>query len=364
MSIEAETFKRWKPDFAKLESYGFHKDRDVWKYSIPFHDSQFLAEVTIAGAGEHTGSVLARVIDLASEEEYPQVNIRSITTGFVETIRQEYQEELVKIRNACFIQQPFLTEQANRIADQIRKQYQESLSYPFEEEDTSAVVRWPGNNKWYAVFMDIPASKLVPEKYKNMEPGDIPETQIVNLKILEEDSPKLLQRDGIYPSYHMNHKKWITIRLDDTLSDADVMKLVDRSRRLVSGGRVFIGVKQWIVPANPKYYDAVTAFDNHDDTHWKQGKGIEEGDVVFLYVGVPYSAILYRTVVTKTHIPIVRDPLDPTHCVELMEVHITDRYPHSLCTLHGVMHDYGVQNVRGPRFMPAGLAQWLEDHKN
>jgi hypothetical protein len=61
--------------------------------------------------------------------------------------------------------------------------------------------------------------------------------------------------------------------------------------------------KEWIIPANPKYYDIVHAFDDTDEITWKQGAGIKTGDTVFMYVGAPVSAILYKCEVTETDIP-------------------------------------------------------------
>lgn len=39
---------------------------------------------------------------------------------------------------------------------------------------------------------------------------------------------------GVFPAYHMNKQNWITIILDDTLSDAEIYSLIDRSFQLAS----------------------------------------------------------------------------------------------------------------------------------
>ncbi|MGP1597592.1 MmcQ/YjbR family DNA-binding protein [Peptoanaerobacter stomatis] len=33
----------------------------------------------------------------------------------------------------------------------------------------------------------------------------------------------------MYPGYHMNHKHWISVVLNETLSDNEVMKLIENS---------------------------------------------------------------------------------------------------------------------------------------
>ena len=49
---------------------------------------------------------------------------------------------------------------------------------------------------------------------------------------------------------------WVSIILDNTLSDKKKMELVDLSYDIsnIKG--------EWIVPANPRYYDIINAFKN------------------------------------------------------------------------------------------------------
>ena len=39
---------------------------------------------------------------------------------------------------------------------------------------------------------------------------------------------------------------------------------------------------EWLVPANPKYYDIQGAFEQSKEIDWKQGKGIKKGDIVYI----------------------------------------------------------------------------------
>ena len=57
-------------------------------------------------------------------------------------------------------------------------------------------------------------------------------TDILNLKVDEEKGDEIRSIKGVYPAYHMNHKKWISVVLDDTLRDEDIMELIDDSFRL------------------------------------------------------------------------------------------------------------------------------------
>ncbi|MEE1113992.1 MAG: MmcQ/YjbR family DNA-binding protein, partial [Eubacterium sp.] len=186
---------------------------------------------------------------------------------------------------------------------------------------------------------------------------------IMNLKIDPDERQDLYRERGIFPAFHMNHKSWISIPLDGTLTDERVMELIDKSHALVEGGKGKNaakrsarpdGAKTWIIPANPKYYDIVGIFDSVDDTIWKQGKGIRTGDICYMYVAVPYSAILYKVRVTKAY-------AEKDFGMDLMRVHIEERYDKKRCTLPD-MKKFGVTTVRGPRFMPEDLERFIADN--
>lgn len=49
---------------------------------------------------------------------------------------------------------------------------------------------------------------------------------IINLKIDTSKRDELHKINGIYPAFHMNHKTWISVVLDDTIRDEKVMELV------------------------------------------------------------------------------------------------------------------------------------------
>lgn len=51
---------------------------------------------------------------------------------------------------------------------------------------------------------------------------------------------------------------------------------------------------KWIIPCSVKYFDVTQHFSNHDNVVWKRSSAIKTGDVVYIYVGKPYSEIKYR----------------------------------------------------------------------
>ena len=71
------------------------------------------------------------------------------------------------------------------------------------------------------------AMRIVGKKTKDKKLVDV-----MNLKLDTFGADRIMSVPGIFPAYHMNHKLWISVLLDDTLSDEEVMILVDDSFRL------------------------------------------------------------------------------------------------------------------------------------
>ena len=69
---------------------------------------------------------------------------------------------------------------------------------------------------------------------------------------------------SIYPAFHMNKKHWISILLDETLSDEDIMSLVDQSYQTT------VICEDWVIPASPKRFDLIKAFNQSDYIQWHQ----------------------------------------------------------------------------------------------
>lgn len=118
----------------------------------------------------------------------------------------------------------------------------------------------------------------------------------MNLK-LDEQVEKYIIKKEIYPSYHLSKKNWISIILDNTLIDKEIIKLVEISyeNSNLKG--------KWIILANPKYYDIMNAFNNTNIITWKQSNTIMKGDIIYLYIAEPYSSIMFKCEVIETDIP-------------------------------------------------------------
>lgn len=236
----------------------------------------------------------------------------------------------------------------------IKKKYKISPEYPWAKYDSNAVFRHSDNKKWFALVMGVERNKL--------GLSDAGYVDVIDLKI--DDMmfwDMLLQKEGILPGYHMNKDHWITVLLDGTVEENMIYDLIDASFLATASKKKKGKIrppKEWIIPANPKYYDIEHAFDNEDIIDWKQSSSIKVGDTVFMYVAAPISAILYKCKVVEADIPY--DYQDKNLTINtLMKIKLLQKYDSKQFTFDKLKKDYGIYAVRGPRGVPNSLSHEL-----
>jgi len=106
--------------------------------------------------------------------------------------------------------------------------YSAVADYPWTRYPDYEVFRHCSNRKWFALLMDVPASKL-----------GLPGTDlltVVNLKCDPALLGELLSEPGFFPAYHMNKDSWITAALD-FVADEKIKFLLDISFSLTDTKR-------------------------------------------------------------------------------------------------------------------------------
>ncbi|MDO4192527.1 MAG: MmcQ/YjbR family DNA-binding protein [Erysipelotrichaceae bacterium] len=348
MSLETDLFSHLRPSEQDMTAYGFRKTDHGHVYEHEFMDGRFRAVITVRSDGNVSG----KVMDTELDEEYIQVHVPGAIGSFAAAVKEEYIAILEDIARHCFYSVPFVSDQANRLSEQIFELWHDRPEYTFQDKNY-VVFRHQENEKWYALFMRIDADKILA--------GASGQIDIVNLKTPDDRISSLHSVNGIYPAWHMNRKHWITVILDDTLSDAEIMKLLETSHDLTAGRKTESVRGVWLVPANPSYYDVPAAFRReHGMISWKQSTDVHVGDIVYMYMGSPYSAIIYRTECIETDIPYYFEN-DQVKMRKLMRLKLLheyrpDEFPFSL------LKEYGVRAVRGPRSVPPELLKLLEAH--
>lgn len=218
MSVENEIFKRHIPDYEKLVRYGFVEQKDGYVFKQKFLNDEFIAQIVIL----KNGAVSGKVYDSDNKEEYIPLRLETQRGAFVGEVRAEYEKFLLDICKNCFTENLFIYPQANRIANLILENYGNTPKFMWEKFPNFGVYKNPDNDKWFGAIMNINYSKL---DYTKDE-----EVEILNVKLDKKEIQELLKKDGFYPAWHMNKKNWITIILNETLCDEDVMKYIEESR--------------------------------------------------------------------------------------------------------------------------------------
>ena len=248
----------------------------------------------------------------------------------------------------------------NPIDAYIKNQYGAAPEFPWPRYNDHAVYRHTENGKWFALIMNVGRDKLGLSG-SSAVPGD-PAVPVINLKIDDVIlHDMVIREDGIMPAYHMNKQHWITVLLDGTVSEDRVRSLLDISYNATAPKRRRKAVrepKEWIIPANPKFYDVEGAFAKDNIITWKQGAGIIKGDTVYMYVAAPVSAILYKCRVLETDIPYDYQDENLT-ITALMKIELLKRYDRDTFTFPVLGDEYGIYAVRGPRGVPYSLSEAL-----
>ena len=214
-----EIFKAYQFNSKKAKEYGFVENRGIWTYSSTILQGDFLMRITV-----EDGDLTFQVFDQETGDLYPQVQMESMRGTFVGSVREACLEVLYGIRKACFEVQEFIYPQTKRIMTRVQEIYENQLEYLWEKSPDTAVLRHEDNQKWYAVLMKISWEKLDKTREGQVE--------VVNLK--HDQVPDSLAENGIYPGFHMNKRYWISLPLDDSLTDDKVLELFDRSYFLTS----------------------------------------------------------------------------------------------------------------------------------
>ena len=216
MSIESETFSNYSIRQDRLLDYGFQPDGDRLSFKMPLSEDNF--EIII----EYDGTLRGRIMDLTAGEEYTNYR-REGAAGYSAQIRQKFVDVLLDIRENCCRNQYFKGEQARRICEYIYETYDRTPEFLWPNIPSYAAFRLKGTKKWCAIMGSVPRHKLDPLS------EDRRDVEVINVKVDSGQIKKILSQPGYYPAFHMNKKCWVSIILDETLTDAEIAKRIANS---------------------------------------------------------------------------------------------------------------------------------------
>lgn len=115
----------------------------------------------------------------------------------------------------------------DRVFAYAKKKYHAEPEYLWSGSPESAVLRNCNNQKWFAVVMKISRNKLGLQGKEAVWIGDFKcEPLMIG---------SFLQLAGYFPAYHMNKNHWITVLLDGSVEEEQILQLMDLSYCLVQG---------------------------------------------------------------------------------------------------------------------------------
>ncbi|MDF7674226.1 MmcQ/YjbR family DNA-binding protein [Acetobacteraceae bacterium ESL0709] len=112
------------------------------------------------------------------------------------------------------------------LLDYVRREFGAEPEYLWPRFPSYAVLRHHGRGKWFAIIMKVSGATLGLKMKDDVE--------IVNVKAKPAHIVFLLQKEGIFPAYHMNKNHWISVRLDGPLSSKEICGLLADSYGLTS----------------------------------------------------------------------------------------------------------------------------------
>ena len=214
MKLIDELFKKYKLKEEKLIEYGFVFNDGIYSFKKLINNDEFELIINIENK-----VIDGKLIDKDFNDEYEQINY-DLSSGFIEKLKKECEDILLDIRSNCYYKEDFIFNQSNTISRYINEKYNVKPEYLWGSEPGFGVFRNPNNNKWFGIIMNINKNKIIGNDNKEIE--------VINL-MLHDKTNFYLNNKNIFPAYHMNKKNWVSIILEESLSNDEIINLVDIS---------------------------------------------------------------------------------------------------------------------------------------
>lgn len=209
--------KNRKINVKKLLEYGFIERENQYEYRTTLIENEFDIIVTFS----KDRKLDAKVIDVMSNDEYLLVKVLDATGEYVGKVREAYRNKLSEIFIKCSEAEVFKSSQAKQVITYVKEKYGDEPEFLWAKFAGNAVFRHKESKKWYGVLLTVSKSKLGLESKEKVE--------IIDLKILPEDSEKLVDNEKYFLGYHMNKKHWFTIILDGSVPIERIFEFIDES---------------------------------------------------------------------------------------------------------------------------------------
>lgn len=103
----------------------------------------------------------------------------------------------------------------------VNDEYNVAGEYLWVKYPNYCVFRHPLSRKWFAIVMDVERSKL------GLKGSGV--LDVVDLKCNPLLIGSLRKENGVFPAYHMSKSNWVSVSLNDCVSDEQVRFLLSMS---------------------------------------------------------------------------------------------------------------------------------------
>lgn len=200
----------------RLIDYGFNQNH---VYEKVLANPNFKAVISYTD-----GTLTSKVIDMELDDDYVLVDVKTPIGRFAAELKVEYEDIIDDIIDKCTRPNVFKFAQSKRLMEAIENRYDSNLEFLWEKFPKDAIYRNKSNGKWFALFVALDKSKI----------GLEGEGEIEIVVIKHDDVSGVIDGKSVLEGYHMNKKHWITVPLDDRISDDELFELVENSYDLIS----------------------------------------------------------------------------------------------------------------------------------
>ena len=114
---------------------------------------------------------------------------------------------------------------------------------------------------------------------------------------------------------------------------------------------------EWIIPVNPKYFDIEKALKSSNIMIWKQTANIKTNDIVYIYVGKPYSSIMYKFKVIQVNLPYKYND-ENLRIKKVIKIKLITKYKKDQISFNK-LKEFGINAIRSQRYMPLELSKYI-----
>lgn len=213
-------FKNKRINREKILQHGFEVDGENF-----IRRQKILDDLTLTIIIDNQGSVTTKILD-ADGEPYTLHLVEGASGSFVGSVKTEHEKILSELAAQCFDDENFSSRQAQKIVQYIGEKFNDAPEFLWEKFPNYAIFRRKDNRKWYALIAGVPK--------KFLKLGGAEEIEIMNLRVVPAELDKIVDDEKYFRGWHMNKKSWLTVRLDETLTDAELFTRLEQSFQLAA----------------------------------------------------------------------------------------------------------------------------------